>query len=441
MAKPGLTQVTTAQTFQAWLDKTNDIVDIVASDAITASALGDTTTGNATLVGSFTANTVIAFNTLRADTFSPKSGSTSISATAPINTTTSLQVAQTLTSTSGPRLNFSSTTNVWRTGFEDTTDNTFVIDFGSGTPKLRISTTGNLSTAGSIAAGTGGFVGNLTGNLAGNVTGNLTGNVTGNADTVTNGVYTVGNQTIDGTKTFSSTIVGSINGNSATVTNGVYTVGNQTIGGTKTFSSTIVGSINGNAATVTNGVYTSRLISTGGGLTGGGNLSTDRTISVDFANSSDAITGTSATKVMNPARTVDAINQAGVKGFIVFNGSTGAVLKSRNLTLTKSGTGNYSLTCDVSIRDGSSNWGVVITNIDNGVLSQIPVSINSSTVNSFQTEFQNIFVTSRTSAGFVVRAKTTTSQWYSFLVGNDNGGGNAFGISAVDPTYVALIVF
>jgi hypothetical protein len=42
--------------------------------------------------------------------------------------------------------------------------------------------------------------------------GPLTGNVTGNADTVTNGVYTSGDQTIGGTKTFSSTISGSING-------------------------------------------------------------------------------------------------------------------------------------------------------------------------------------------------------------------------------------
>lgn len=81
-------------------------------------------------------------------------------------------------------------------------------------------------------------------------------NITGNAGTVTNGVYTTGNQTIAGIKTFSSTIVGSINGNAATVTNGVYTTGNQTIAGIKTFSSTIIGSINGNAATVTNGVYT-----------------------------------------------------------------------------------------------------------------------------------------------------------------------------------------
>ena len=88
-------------------------------------------------------------------------------------------------------------------------------------------------------------------------------------------VGTSGNQTIGGTKTFSSTIAGSINGNAATATKlGTSTVGganqpiylnagaatacntmvttanvNQTIAGTKTFSSTIAGSINGNAAT------------------------------------------------------------------------------------------------------------------------------------------------------------------------------------------------
>jgi hypothetical protein len=51
------------------------------------------------------------------------------------------------------------------------------------------------------------FAGPLTGNVTGNVTGDVTGNVTGNAGTVTNGVYTTGNQTIGGTKTFSSTIL------------------------------------------------------------------------------------------------------------------------------------------------------------------------------------------------------------------------------------------
>ena len=150
------------------------------------------------------------------------------------------------------------------------------------------------------------FSGNIfAGNLAGTNTGDQTA-VSGNAGTVTNGVYTVGDQTIGGIKTFSSAIVGSVSGNAGTVTtnanltgvvtsagnatsiangaitnamlfngavanlsgtntgdqtavsgnagtvtNGVYTVGDQTIGGIKTFSSAIVGSVSGNAGTVT----------------------------------------------------------------------------------------------------------------------------------------------------------------------------------------------
>ena len=78
------------------------------------------------------------------------------------------------------------------------------------------------------------------------VAGTFVGALSGNASTVTNGVYTQGDQTIAGVKTFSSTIVGSINGNAETVTNGVYTTGNQTIAGTKTFSSDIVGNLDGN---------------------------------------------------------------------------------------------------------------------------------------------------------------------------------------------------
>lgn len=98
-------------------------------------------------------------------------------------------------------------------------------------------------------------------------------NITGNAATVTNGVYTAGDQTIAGTKTFSSVIVGGINGNAATVTNGVYTTGNQTIAGIKTFSSSIVGNI----STATGLSATLAVTSGGTGLTssgGAGNILT-----------------------------------------------------------------------------------------------------------------------------------------------------------------------
>ena len=69
-------------------------------------------------------------------------------------------------------------------------------------------------------------------------------NISGNAATVTNGVYTTGDQIIGGVKTFSSTIQGSIAGNAGTVTNGVYTTGDQTVNGVKTFSNNVI--VNGN---------------------------------------------------------------------------------------------------------------------------------------------------------------------------------------------------
>lgn len=87
-------------------------------------------------------------------------------------------------------------------------------------------------------------------------------NISGVAASVTNGVYTTGTQTINGTKTFSSVIIGSINGNAATVTNGVYTSGDQTIAGVKTFSSTITGSVSGSSGSCTGNAATATLAST-----------------------------------------------------------------------------------------------------------------------------------------------------------------------------------
>lgn len=81
----------------------------------------------------------------------------------------------------------------------------------TGSALLYCDTSSQLKTNGSISAD-GGFAGNLTGNVTGNVSGS-SGSCSGNAASVTNGVYTTGNQTIGGTKTFSSTISGSIDGN------------------------------------------------------------------------------------------------------------------------------------------------------------------------------------------------------------------------------------
>ena len=67
----------------------------------------------------------------------------------------------------------------------------------------------------------------------------------------TNGVYTTGDQTIDGTKTFSTAIIGSVTGNAGTVTNGVYTTGTQTITGAKIFHELKIGNAANTKWTIT----------------------------------------------------------------------------------------------------------------------------------------------------------------------------------------------
>ena len=73
--------------------------------------------------------------------------------------------------------------------------------------------------------------------------------ITGNAGTVTNGVYTVGDQTIAGAKTFSSTIVGSVSGNAGTVTTNANLTGPVT-------------SV-GNATAIANGAITNAMLANG----------------------------------------------------------------------------------------------------------------------------------------------------------------------------------
>lgn len=93
----------------------------------------------------------------------------------------------------------------------------------------------------------------LTPSLGGNLNLNSK-NITGSGN-----INSTGNITVSGVISASS-FVGNLSGNSTSVTNGVYTVGNQIIDGEKTFLHSIVGNLSGNADTVTNGVYTTSSI-------------------------------------------------------------------------------------------------------------------------------------------------------------------------------------
>jgi len=465
MAKPGLQPVTISGTFQGWLDRTNEIVAILQSEAITASVVGDTTGSvlnpvSATLIGSFAANNVSVNDLLRTDSISPKIGSTSILINAQITANTALQTAAIFRSTQGARTTYASSSSNWLVGYENVSTNSFVIDNGIGTTKFRLTTDGNLFLSGNLTAQT---MSALT------ITAQQ---FNGNANTAT---QLASSANINGV---------AFNGSANITLPTVNLTGNQTIEGVKTFSSAVVLSSPG--TTASQAVRADRAIETSGGITGGGNLTQNRAISLTgqalalnnitstgfftrgsdgsirtrvisgdntsisvsngngdasfpiisaiLANTIESQAGTNTVKLMTSARTLDSINANAVRGYIVFNGATGEVMKSRNLTLVKSGTGNYSIICTASIRDGTPNWGVVVTNVDDGRINIGPVFAND------YLQIYNTFISNRSTTGFVVEAKSIYNRYIS-LGGNDNNDGNVFGITAIDPTYIALVVF
>lgn len=260
MAKTSITEVSANNTFQVWLDKTNELVDLFKTDAVTASLTtdaGDTTVGNITLEGIITANTVIAYDLLRVDQVSPKTGSTSVQVNSPVNVVTNQTVLERLSSNLGPRLSLFNTTDTdWQIGFEDNTTKNFVISNGSNV--FRLNSAGDLELTG-ILSGTA-QTANTVGLVATNTTNSThyplfassaTGNVQVRSDT--GFTYNPSTGTITAT-TFSGNLNGTATsasnaatatfatnaGNAATVTNGVYTTGAQTVAGAKTFTSNVI---------------------------------------------------------------------------------------------------------------------------------------------------------------------------------------------------------
>ena len=118
-----------------------------------------------------------------------------------------------------------------------------------------------------------------------------------------------------------STYAISTSGNAGTVTNGVYTSGDQTIGGTKTFSSTIVGSITGNANTVTT------IPSLSGDVSSAGNAVT--------LGSSGANPGSYGSGTTTPVFTVDSKGRiTSISQVLITGGSAGTGSTTFNRTTT-----------------------------------------------------------------------------------------------------------
>lgn len=152
MAKPALANITTAQTFQNWFDKTNELVDLFKNDAITASGGGDTTTGNATLSGIFTATEVVANSILKSDDIASRSASGTITFQSPIELVGSSQIVATFNyGAAGAQTRYTNGSLSWDVGIESSSPGNFIIDTGVSPTKFELSVAGTLTVPNVIA--------------------------------------------------------------------------------------------------------------------------------------------------------------------------------------------------------------------------------------------------------------------------------------------------
>lgn len=120
------------------------------------------------------------------------------------------------------------------------------------------------------------------------------------------------------------------------------------------------------------------------------------------------------------------------KGAIAFTGSNGTATKASNLTVTRTGTGIYVVTLDVSIRTNDTNYGVVIGNIDEGRLT--------GSSHSYADNWQNVWLYSRSNNDFTLRAIDYNPHTHG-LGGDDEDRAMVYARGACDPDYISLIVF
>lgn len=306
MAK-SITEVAVTNTFQNWLDKTNELVDLMNNDVLTASPSGDITVGNAILNGSFTATNLTANTLLRVDNISPKTGSTSIAVSAPFNINTNQTLLSTITSSIGPRIAFADAAASWQVGFENITTRSFIISATGEAGVLRLNRSGDLEVTGTVTATS----------FSGNLIGNVTGNVSGSAGTVNSLAGRSTTELTEGTNLFFTTArarsaISAGTGISYNSTTGAISIVDSTIrgllsGGTGVTYNATTGAISiGQAVSTTSNVTFANLTTTGT-ITSTGAISSQGDITA-FASSSDIRKKENIVKISNALEKVSQIS-------------------------------------------------------------------------------------------------------------------------------------
>lgn len=160
-----LTPIEPTDNFGTWLQRTNDIITELGSRVMTASPAGNTTVGNAILVGNFSANNVsvnlasgfsTGFSSRFAEIRQAAGNTSAIAVQDPLNVVATGNTSFRLTAGVGPRFRANNTVAEWDFGANNGLANTaFVFNF-QGTQMMSLSANGDAVFRGGITAN-GGF--------------------------------------------------------------------------------------------------------------------------------------------------------------------------------------------------------------------------------------------------------------------------------------------
>lgn len=264
MSKSDLSTLSLTNTFRDLFNLNNDMIELVRTDIMVSSFKDSVTEGMATLNGTFTSN-ILSTDEMKTDSIRHFDNSASrIQFISPLTIETENvdQVSIDFVRSDSPKMNLQLLGIEWSLGMYSSNDFYIAKD---DVEKIRIDTSGN------VFANDGEAKISVTAPV-------FDGIINGNASTITNGVYTVGNQTITGSKVFtqrlSATLLqGDLWGNATTFTNGVYVVGNQSISGQKTFALRVP---TGVPTSNSHALRNDRFVTAGTGLAGGGELFDNR---------------------------------------------------------------------------------------------------------------------------------------------------------------------